>query len=166
MKYEVEFENREKQHQMFFSQKWDYQDSEKRNKINDLSLQKYFTFAKFSIEISCDEFKVVMAETYKFDYRAETIRTALFSNFGLTRIWSMDQNRKFVNTIFLYKGKLFDEDFVWNIEIASYWEIGVWLCKKLKTTNVFVVSDYRDRDGSSKVLAFQSNHLPKTSNFR
>ena len=66
---------------VFFSQNLDYQDSETRKEISDLSLQEYFTFVKFSIENSFEELKLKMAEKYKYDYRAKTKRTALLFNF-------------------------------------------------------------------------------------
>ena len=122
---------------VFFSRNWDYQYSETRNKINSLSLRKYFKFVKFSIVISFEELKIEKAETYKFDYRAKTVRTALFSIFGLTRIRTQDQNRKFLNRIFLYKWKLFDWELVWSTEISSYWEIGVWLSRQNKNNKHF-----------------------------
>ena len=122
---------------VFFSQKWDYQDSETRNKINDLSLQEYFNFVKFSIENSFDELKLKVAETYKYDYRAKTKRTALFSFFGLTGIPSKDQNRKLLNKILRYNWKLFDWDLVWNTETCNYWETAVWSSRQSNNYKLF-----------------------------
>ena len=65
----------------FFSENWHYQDSDKGNEINDLSRQYSSTFLLFSIEISFEDFKVIMAETYKFDYRAKANRNSTFSTF-------------------------------------------------------------------------------------
>ena len=129
--------SREAKLNSFSSKNWDYQDSDARNIINRLSLHYSSTMVLFSFEISFEEFKYIMSETYKIDYRAKTIGTALFSIFGLTRIRSMDQNRKFSNSILLCKCKLFDWDLNWGTEISSYWEKGCWSSKQNKNNGQF-----------------------------
>ena len=121
----------------FSSKNWDYQDSDARNIINKLSLQYSSTMVLFSFEISFEEFKYIMSDTYKIDYRAKTIGTALFSISGLTRIRSMDQSRKIFNGILLCKCKLFDWDLYWCTEISSYWEKGGWSSKQNKNNGHF-----------------------------
>ena len=149
----------------FFSENWHCQDSDKGNEINDLSLQYSSTFVLFSIEISFEEFKVIMAETYKFDYRAKTIGTALFPLFGLTRVRSHAQKRKFLNKILLFKWKLFDLDLVWSTETSSFREIGGWSSRQNKNNKRFVVSDYRDHDGSSKRFGCSTESSSKSVKF-
>ena len=105
VKNEVEFEYREKQYQNVFLGKlglpgiWYTEQIQPFVTLIVLSSK----ILLFSNEISFEEFNIIMAETYKFDYRPKTLRTALFSNFRLTRIRSMDQNRKFLNRILLDK---------------------------------------------------------------
>ena len=116
----------------------------------------------FSIEISFEEFKLIMAETYKFDYRAKIIGTSLFPLFGLTRVRSYAQKRKFFNRILPFKWKLFDSDLVWSTETSSFREIGVWSSRQNKNNKRFVVSDYRDHDGSSKRFGFSTKSSSKS----
>ena len=138
----------------FSSENWDYQDSDARNIINKLSLQYSSTMVMFSFEISFEEFKYIMSETYKIDYRAKTIGTALFSIFGLTRIRSMDQSRKIFNRILLCKCKLLIGTFIGVLRSLVTEKKEVDHRNKTKTTDTFVVSDYRDHDGISKSFGF------------
>ena len=149
----------------FFSENCHYQDSDTGNDINDLSRQYSSAFVLFSIEISFEEFKVIMAETYKFDYRAKIIGTALFPLFGLTRVRSHAQKRKFLNRILPFKWKLLDSDLVWRTETSSFREIGVWSSRQNKNNKRFVVSDYRDHDGSSKRFGFSTESSSKSVKF-
>ena len=75
----------------------DNQDIDTREKNKDLLLENLSTSAVFSIEILVEKTELVVPQKLKFEYRAKSKEIVLFGIFGLSRIQSMDQNKRFVN---------------------------------------------------------------------
>ena len=97
---------------------------------------------------------------------SENKKNSTFSIFGLTRLRSQDQNRRFLKSILLYRWKIFDLDLVWSTETSKYWESGVWSSRQNKNNNNrFVVSDYRDHDGSNKIFGLSTESSSKNVKF-
>ena len=74
------------------------------------------TSALFWIGIFKEEMKLVVAENWKFEYDSTWTQTALFGISGLSKICSMDQNKRIViRNVFLWNGKFSMETMVGKI---------------------------------------------------
>ena len=124
------------------------------------------TSAVFSIGIFKEEMEFVVAENLKFEYRSTSTQIALLGKSGLSKICSMDQNKRIlIRGVLVWNGKFSMETMVGKI-------IPVVLRKKslIRETNqknyrFFEFSNCHDNDGSIKIFGFPIQSPCKKSSF-
>ena len=77
----------------------EYQDSDAKKEIDDISTKNSWRVFRFSIEISMEDFQLVVVERYKFEYRVKSIQIA---HFGLLDCKKSDAQIKMKNLMIYF----------------------------------------------------------------
>ena len=101
----------------------EYQDFDFGISMIDSWIESSSANVKPQSKIFVDEIKTAVTQKYEFEFRDNSLWSALCGNLGPCGLWCKEQNLRFFNRILCHNLKAFDWELDWKNQAVSYEEI-------------------------------------------